>query len=102
MDGNGRPQTGFKGPLYPGVIKRSMFAGKMNATFWLDDLIVKQGLLAGVEERERASRIGIIVPHVRGARLKLLSNLRVNNGHIFDGLLDLFVRQERAPAADFP
>ena len=88
----------FKRTLDPGMIKRGMFPGKMDSTFWFDNLFMKQGLLTRVKEGKRATCIGIIVPHMGGACFKFLFDLRMNKGNIFDGLLDTLMRQERAPA----
>src|ERR671910_942865 len=75
-----------------------MFARKMDASFRSDDLIVEQGLLAGIKEGECTTGVGIVVPHVRGACLEFLPDLRMDDGDIFNCLFDPFVRQERTPA----
>src|SRR5688572_7810221 len=98
MNGNGSTQTRFKCPLDPGVIQRGVLSRKMDASFGLDDLIMEQGLLSGVEERERTARVRVVMPHMRGACLELLPDLRMDDRHIFDRLLNAFVRQKRSPA----
>jgi len=55
-------------------------------------------LLPGIKESNRAARVRVVVPQVRSAGLELLPDLRMDDRHIFNGLLDAFMRQERAPA----
>src|SRR5687767_14154286 len=97
MNSNRGAQAGFERALDPGMIQRGMLARKMDASFWFDDLVMEQRLLAGIKESERAARIRVIMPHMRCACLEFLSNLRMDHGDIFNRLLDTFVRQERTP-----
>ena len=92
MDGNSSAQAGFKRPLDPGMIKRGVFAREMDASLGFHDLIVEQGLLTRVKEGERAARVGIVMPHVRGACFELLPDLWVDKGYIFNRLLDPLMR----------
>ena len=94
MNGNGSAQTRFECALDPGVIQGGVLSRKMDAALRFDDLIVQESLLTGIKERERSTRKWIVMPHVRGARLELLPDLRMDHCNIFNGLLDSFVRQE--------
>src|SRR5690349_16008907 len=98
MNGNGCTQTRFECALDPGVIQRGMFPREMDAAFRFDDLIMPQSLLTGIKEGERSARVGIVMPHMRGARLELLPDLRMDHRNIFNCLLDPFVRKEGTPA----
>ena len=92
MDGNSCAHAGFKSALDPGMVKRGMFSREMDASLGFHDLIMEQGLLTRVKEGERAARVGIVMPHVRGARFELLPDLWMDDGYIFDRLLDPLMR----------
>lgn len=98
MNCNGRPQTRLQRPLDPGMVKRGMFAREIDATFGTYDFVVEQGLLARVEESERAARKFIVVPHPGCADLEFFQHLRMDLCDVLQGLKDPVVGPQRTPA----
>src|SRR5258706_11804429 len=84
-------------PLDPRMLQRRMLAGEMNAPLGLDDVRVEQRLLPGVEQRERAARELVVVPHLGRADFELLDDLRMDRRHVVEGLADAIGGGERAP-----
>ena len=64
----------------------------MNAPLGLDDVRVEERLLSGIEQRERAAGVLIVVPHLRRADLELFGCLRVDARDVLEGLDDAVVR----------
>src|SRR3972149_700928 len=60
-----RAQPRFDRPLDPGVSQGGVFAREVNAPFRRDDVLVQQGLLARVEQGERAAGEFVVMPHLR-------------------------------------
>ena len=75
-----------------------MLAGEVDPAFGRDDRVVEQCLLARVEQRERATGVLVVVPHLRRAHLELADRLGVDAGDVFERLHDPVVRRQRAPA----
>jgi len=75
-----------------------VLAGKVDAPFGFDDLVMQERLLTGIKESKGAAGKRIVMPHIRSADLKFLQNLGVDGSHVLYGLLDAFVRGQRTPA----
>ena len=73
--------------------ERRVLAGEVDAALGRDDVLVQQRLLAGVEQRERAAGVSIVVPHLRRADLELVERLRMDARDVLERL------RERAPSA---
>lgn len=73
---NRRTQAGFNRALEPRVRQRHVLTGEMDASLRLDDVVVQQRLLLGIEERERAAGEFVVVPHLAALCLLLASEYR--------------------------
>lgn len=58
-----------------------MLAGKVDAPFGFDDLVMQECLLTGIKDGKGTAGKRIVMPHIRGTDLKLLQNPGVDAGY---------------------
>jgi hypothetical protein len=83
VNGERGAQTRFEAALDPGMMQRSMFPGKMDPPFRLDDLLMEKGLLSRVEQGERAACKRIDMPQMRATCLEFIPDLRAIFNRLF-------------------
>src|SRR4051812_12279918 len=87
-------QAGLDRALYPRVMQRRVLAREVDATLRRDDVRIQQRLLRRLEQRERATGVWIVVPHLRRADLELFLDLRMDDGDVLQRLHDALVRRQ--------